>query len=270
MSYNGRDYWSASVALTPAAQKYHSPSAVTSPYEGSPLDLTIFVSCYNEESSILATLDTIIEAMSIIAIPYEIIIIDDSSKDSSFDTIRDYILKQPGLNIVLRRNTKNKGLAQNYLDAAFIGCGKYFCLIHGDNAEPVETMVDILRAVGEADIIVPYDISALTRGLWFEAMAGSINGLINGATGHRINDYSGLQIHLRYNVMRWHPGTCRLGFQTVLLCQLLDMGFTCKQVPYRSTAIRHGDVISAGRNVLSGTRALMDVMLRRLSRKIGS
>lgn len=269
MNYNGRDFWSASVALTPAAQKYHSPLTVTSPYEGSPLDLTIFVSCYNEEGTILSTLDTIIEAMRVVGIKYEIIIIDDASKDASFDKIRDYIFRQPELNIVLRGNKQNKGLAQNYLDAAFIGCGKYFTLIHGDNAEPVETMIDILRAVGEADIIVPYNISAMQRSLLCEVVAGSINGLINFVTGHRINDYTAMQVHLRYNVMRWHPGTNRSGFQTVLLCQLLDLGFTCKQVPCRSVVLRHADVLSAGRNLLSAVRAIMDVLLRRLSNTIG-
>src|SRR5687768_3724754 len=117
MNYHGRDFWSASVSLTPAAQKYHSPMEVTSPYEGSPLDLTIFVSCYNEESTILHTLNTILEAMRVIGLRYEIIVIDDGSKDGSFDVLRGYIFDHPETSIVLRANTHNKGLAQNYLDA---------------------------------------------------------------------------------------------------------------------------------------------------------
>lgn len=269
MSYNGRDFWSASVALTPAAGKYHSPAAVTSPYENSPLELTIFVSCYNESSTILSTLDTVIEAMHIVGLSYEIIIVDDCSNDGSFNKIRQYIADKEELNIVLRGNQQNKGLAQNYLDAAFIGCGKYFCMIHGDNAEPAEALADILRATGEADIILPYDISALVRGLMYEVIAGSVNRLVNVVSGHRINDYTGLQIHLRYNVMRWHPGTRRNGFQVVMLCQLLDLGFTCRQVPFRSVVLRHADVLSASRNVLSSARTIVDVLLRRLSNKIG-
>ncbi len=269
MNGDGRDFWSASVALTPAAQKFHSPIEVTSPYEGSPLDLTVFVSCYNEESTIITTLDTIIEAMNVIGMGFEILVIDDGSKDGSFERIRSYILAHPEIAIVLRANKQNKGLAQNYLDAAFIGCGKYFCLIHGDNAEPVETMVDIFRTVGEADIIIPYDISALARGAFYEIIAGSVNGIINFMTGHRINDYSALQIHLRYNVMRWHPGTSRAGFQTVMLCQMLDLGFTCKQVPCRSAILRHSDFKAAWRNVFSASRAILDVLLRRLTRALG-
>ena len=269
MNFNGRDFWSATVAITPAAQKYHSPVTVTLPYEGSPLDLTIFVSCYNEEHSIINTLDTIIEALNVIGTSFEIIVIDDCSKDASFDLIRNYLLAHPDIHIVVRGNKQNKGLAQNYLDAAFMGRGKYFCMIHGDNAEPVETMIDILRSVGEADIIVPYDITAISRSSWYEVVAGAVNSLINFITGHRVNDYSGLQIHLRYNVMRWHPGTNRSGFQTVMLCQLLDLGFTCKQVPCRSVVIRHSDFAAMWRNIFSATRAIMDIMLRRLSNNIG-
>lgn len=269
MSYNGRDFWSASVALTPSAQRFHSPLTVTSPYENSPLDLTIFVSCYNEVNSITTTLDTIIEAMKIISKRYEIIIIDDASTDGSFERLRSYILEHPDINIVLRTNKQNKGLSQNYLDAAFIGCGKYFCLIHGDNAEPVETLVDILRTVGEADIIIPYDITAISRSTWYEVISGAANSLINFMTGHRVNDYSGLQIHLRYNVMRWHPGTNRAGFQTVLLCQLLDLGFTCKQVPCRSIIVRHSTISTAWRNLFSTVRAIIDILLSRLTNRIG-
>lgn len=269
MNYNGRDFWSASVALTPAAQKYHSSQAVTSPYEGSPLEITIFVSCYNEDRSILHTLDTIIEAMDIVDVSYEIIIIDDGSKDGSYELLRGYLPQHPEVNIVLRGNKQNKGLAQNYLDAAFMGCGKYFCMVHGDNAESVETMVDIFRSIGEADILVPYDINAIYPSAGYEMVASAVNSLINFVTGHRVYDYSGLQIHLRYNIMRWHPGTSRAGFQTVMICRLLDLGFTYKQVPCRSAIIRHAGFKAMWRNLFSATRAIMDIMLYRLSNRIG-
>jgi hypothetical protein len=269
MSYNGRDFWSASVALTPAAQKYHSPAEVVSPYEGSPLNITIFVSCYNEEPTITHTLDIIIEAMQVIDIRYEVIVIDDASKDGSAERLKRYVQEHPDVPLVFRGNKHNKGLAQNYLDAAFIGRGQYFCMIHGDNAESVETMVDIFRTVGEADILIPYDLTSLARFSFYEVVADTANGLLNFVTGHRINDYSGLQVHSRYNVMRWHPGTNRSGFQAVMLCQLLDLGFTCKQVPCRSTMMRHHGLASALRNLFSATRAILDILLWRVSQKIG-
>jgi len=83
MSYNGCDFWDAGVAMTASAGRLHSAASITSPYDGNPLDLTIFVSCYNEEAFIEGTLKTIAEAMRAIGKTYEIIVIDDCSKDGS-------------------------------------------------------------------------------------------------------------------------------------------------------------------------------------------
>ncbi len=46
----------------------------------------------------------------------------------------------------LRRNGANRGLAQNYVDAAFLGKGKYYRLICGDNAEPLDTITSVFDA----------------------------------------------------------------------------------------------------------------------------
>ena len=49
--------------MTPAAAELHTPESVFAPARESPIDVTIFVSCYNEEPYIIQTLETVRAAL---------------------------------------------------------------------------------------------------------------------------------------------------------------------------------------------------------------
>src|SRR5262249_16081279 len=85
------------------------------------LDLTLFVVCYNEEENIVGTMETVLEALGEFDFTWEIIIIDDASKDRSVEIIQDFLSKHPDLPITLKVREFNVGLGQNYIEAAFLG-----------------------------------------------------------------------------------------------------------------------------------------------------
>ncbi len=265
MSDIGRDFWEGPVALSASAQKIYDAAAITSPYDKNPLDLTIFVSCYNEEKYIVATLEAVIDAMRVVNKSYEIIVIDDASKDRSEERIRRFIDAHPEAIIVMRANRRNKGMAANYVDAAFIGRGQYFCLVRGDNTESMETISDMLKSLGEGDILVPHDISSVKEAR--PPAQQFYTALFNFITRQRIEEYNGLAVHLRHNVLRWHPDISGYGFQACLLSRLLDLGFTFKQVPCRTAAPR-GDIPFSWTKTFSVLHAVMNIVLGRMSRRV--
>ena len=118
-----------------------------------------------------------------VGLDYEIIVVDDLSKDNSRELVADYIAAHPDDRIILRANRCNKGLAQNYLDAAFLGRGKYYRLICGDNAEPRDSIVSVFQAVGEADIVVPYYTSSEGKSLKRQLISSAYTGIVNLMTG---------------------------------------------------------------------------------------
>lgn len=261
----GRDFWDAEVILSNSAKNYHDAKQIASPYDSDPLDLTIFVSCYNEEKFIEDTLSTIVGAMRLVALSYEIIVIDDGSKDHSAKIVENFIANHPDIPILLRLNKLNKGLAQNFVDGAFIGRGKYYRLICGDNAEPVETIVKVLETIGKADIIVPYYTKAQGKSLYRRMVSKVYTLLINLVSGNRIHYYNGLQVHLRHNVMRWHPNTRGFGFQAGLLCLLLSLGFTYVEVPCITIERRkEGGNALNWKNLRSVMHTLLSILLRRI------
>jgi glycosyltransferase involved in cell wall biosynthesis len=265
----GKGLWFGDVAMTTAAARLRDRTDITRPYEESPLDITLFVSCYNEAEYITATLDTVCDAANDARVSFEIIVIDDCSRDGSPEVVRKYIYGHPETNILLRLNAANKGLAQNYIDGAFIGKGKYYRLICGDNGEPKESIVAVLSALGQADCIVPYYVTIQGRGFWRRILSNAYTSIINGITGNRIHYYNGLAVHLRYNVMRWHPNTRGFGFQADILCLLLDLGFTYKEISIFAAEKRtgHSNAINF-RNLLSVAHSIVEITNRRISRHL--
>src|SRR5262245_16076816 len=51
--------FAAEVSMTTAAAQHHDTAAVLTPGQEAPLDLTIFISCYNEEVYIVDTIETV-------------------------------------------------------------------------------------------------------------------------------------------------------------------------------------------------------------------
>lgn len=120
--------------------------------------------------------------------------------------------------------------------------------------------------MGEADIIVPYYVSAEGKSSYRQFVSKTYTRIINWISGNKINYYNGLQVHLRHNVMRWHPNTRGFGFQAGLMCLLLDMGFTYKQVPCITIEKRGGGGNAiTWKNLRSVMHTIVSIMLRRLA-----
>ena len=231
------------------------------------LELTVFVSCYNESAFITNTLNTLRAALGELGLSsYEVVIIDDCSTDNSVDVIKAYIAAHPEERILLRSNAVNLGWAQNYLDAAFLGRGKYYRVICGDNSEPKETMMAVFGSIGEADILIPYYATAENRSAFRLLVSGVYTWLVNMLSGFRLHYYNGLPLHIRYNVLRWHSNTRGFGFQADILCLLLEQGFSYKEIPARSVERKSGKSTAITfRNLLSVMHTLFDIFVRRVA-----
>src|SRR5262249_46638170 len=162
-----------------------------------------------------------------------------------------------------RRNGVNRGLAQNYVDGAFLGRGKYYRLICGDNAEPEDTMVKVFSSIGQADMIIPYYTSFEGKSWWRRRLSNTSAHIVNFVSGLDLHYYNGLAVHLRYNIMRWHPNTRGFGFQADIICMLADQGFTMKEVPVRTVELRTGASNAVTwKNVLSVGHTILDILVR--------
>lgn len=232
-------------------------------------DLTLFIACYNEEQGIIPTLRTVLEAVTEVGISYDIVIIDDCSRDRTVELILDFMRGHPQVPITLYVNEVNQGLGANFAEAAFRGRGRYYRLICGDNVESRETLVTIFRHLGRADMIIPYPADTSFRGPFRRCVSRSYTLLVNLLSGHRIRYYNGLAVNLRYNVMRWHSNSHGFGFQADLTTRLLDLGASYVEVPVQPNE-RAGGATKAFkfRNICSVGHTLLEIWIRRLGKLV--
>jgi glycosyltransferase involved in cell wall biosynthesis len=235
----------------------------------SDVDITILITCYNEEALITDTLDHVTAALKVARRSYEIVVVDDMSQDHSVEKIREYLKRYPEEPITLKANAVNRGLANNYVEGAFLGRGKYYRLCCGDDSEPVEALVNLFNHIGMADIVIPYQDQNLVAGKsgGRRSLSKTFTFLVNLISGYKLKYYNGSAIHLRYNVMRWHPSSYGFGFQADILTRLLDEGASYIQVT-SSGNDRKGSTSTAlsMRNVFSVTHTLLELAVRRFRR----
>lgn len=258
-----------SFIVSAAGATVYDIEAIQSGSLGERFDITFFVSCYNEAEFIVATLDTVKSAAESLGYTYDIVIIDDCSRDNSPELVRQYISDHPEMNIILRQNGYNRGWAANYIDSTFIGRGRFHRAICGDNSEGVATLRKVLQMVGEADIIIPYYVEVEGKSMFRHVVSATYTAIVNFLSGNKLHYYNGLPVHRRYNVMRYHPDTSGFGFQAYILCLLLGRGATYKEVPLSAQELR-ADASNAltWRNLLSVGHTLSEILIRRISNKL--
>jgi glycosyltransferase involved in cell wall biosynthesis len=242
-----------------------------SPSEPGQVDLTILITCYNEEDLIVDTLRTVTGALAQTQLSYDIVVIDDCSKDGSVARIRKFLEENPSYPITLKVNEVNHGFASNYVDGAFLGRGRHYHLVSGDNAFPADSLLAAYRLLDKADMVIPYQYQNEVTGktLARRAISRVFTWTVNFLSGYRIRYYNGMSLQLRYNVMRWHPISYGFGFQADLLTMLLDQGLSYVQVYSRSVDNKGRKSTSLTmRNFLSVCHTLLEIAIRRLRRML--
>ena len=252
--------------LSTGPSEESTPGAKTLPES---VFLSLFVACYNEQGNIVGTLETVVAAASKTVPSYEILVVDDGSKDKSVAEVREFMAKHPDLPIRLLINPRNEGVANNYAEAAFRGRGEWYRMICGDNVESEETLSTIFGSIGEAEMLIPYYVEHPGRAAHRQVISKLYTSLVNFLSGYRIHYYNGMPLTRRAYAMRWHSNSHGFGFQADLVTRLLALGATHKEVGVIGRE-RAGGKSSAltFRNFASVAHSLQNIVIRRVSKAL--
>lgn len=230
-------------------------------------ELGLFVACYNEEQNIEATLETVVAACREVGISFEIMVIDDCSRDRSVEVVKAFGAAHPDVPLTLCVNVHNEGLANNYAEAAFLLNSEWYRLICGDNVEPKETLVTIFREIGTAELLIPYNIEIRGRAKSRRIISRTYTALVNFLSGFHIRYYNGLLVTRRDYVMRWHSNSHGFGFQADLLTRLLSRGLSYKEIAVYGQERQAGTSKALTfRNFASVAHSLQNIIIRRVSK----
>lgn len=232
------------------------------------VDITVVITCYNEEDYIIDSIKNVISALQDAERSFEIIVIDDVSMDGSVRVIEDYVRDNPDHPVKLVANQRNRGLACNFVEGAFLGKGRYYRLCCGDNPEPVDSMSNLYKHIGKADILIPVhrQKDIMGKSLYRRMLSRVFTCFMDLISGYRIGYYNGLAVYRRDLVMRWSPVSYGFGFQVDTLTRILDEeSVTYAQVPMWGGIDRKGKSTTALsiRHLLSVIHAVLEIILRR-------
>ncbi len=232
------------------------------------LDMTVYVPCRNEEKNILITLNNILDALEQFAFTYEILIFDDNSSDRSVDLIESFISLHPESSINLVKNPKALGLAQNYVNAAIAGKGKYLKLVTGCNYEPKEAIQIAVQNLGTADLVLLYFEDK--RGLIKENISALYAKIVNILSGNSIHYYHNVSLTLREDILRYHPSGSGYGFLAEFVTILLNADKTYKEVftPYWNLPTGHSSNSLRLKNFLPVFHSLLNIFLNRIEKAL--
>ncbi|NCW26711.1 MAG: glycosyltransferase family 2 protein [Verrucomicrobia bacterium] len=235
----------------------------------SPVFLTLFVACYNEQDNILGTLETLIQALQKTVPSFDIIVVDDASKDESVARIRKFMSAHPDVPIRLLRNAHNEGVATNYAEAAFRAKGEWLRMICGDNVEPENTLETIFKQIGKAEVVVPYTVEICGRGAFRRLLSKTYTALVNAISGYRMHYYNGLLVTRTEYVRRWHSNSHGFGFQADLLTRLLSKNLSYVEIPVYGNERATGESKALTvRNLASVAHSLQNIAIRRISKAL--
>ncbi|RDI48141.1 glycosyltransferase family 2 protein [Aquicella lusitana] len=226
-------------------------------------DISFIVTCYNEEKHVIGAIETVHKVATFLGLTHEILVFDDASKDGTSAVVKAYMQQFPHVPVQLYQNKTNKGVAYNFVEGAFQGKGKYCRLICGDNIESIETHTTILKAIGQADMVIPFYRVIEGRTLLRHLISKGFTRVVNLISGFSIKYYNGCPVFKRTDIMRWHVEATGLGYQAELIIRLLRQGKSYIEVAVDGFD-REGSVSFRLRNVLSVCHSIVKISLSRL------
>jgi len=124
------------------------------------MKVTIIIPVYNQEELLLRALDSIPRRQDI-----EVIVIDDSSTDKTWDNLINYSENNPDLNIVCLFNTENKGVGYTVNKGYDQAIGDYVVLLGSDDYFYTDKFENAINELDGTDLIY-FDLQINNGDIW--------------------------------------------------------------------------------------------------------
>jgi len=191
--------------------------------------VSIIIPAYNEEKKLAPTIDMVLFGLSKNGISdFEIIIFDDASTDKTGEVADELAKKHSQIKVV--HNPKNMNLGFNIIRGFQLATKEYAGFMPGDNETDLETLDNILQALGKADIIVSYIKNPEVRPLTRRFLSAVYVRIINAAFGFRMRYYNGMCFFKTPMVQKVPVSTYGFAYMTEILVKLLKSGITFEEV----------------------------------------
>ena len=200
--------------------------------------VSVFLPAYNEAGNLEGAVRDIVAAGAAELDGYEVLIVNDGSTDGTAELADALARELPRVRAL--HQPRNLGLPAGYRRALGEATLAYFGFLPGDNEVSAESVARIFRAVGSADIVVPYHGDRGARAWHRRLLTWGSTTLINAGFGLRLRYYQGPCIYPTA-LARTLPSRSRgFYFVTEMLVHAIRAGHTYVEVPLTHQERAHG------------------------------
>ena len=237
------------------------------------LSLAVVITARNEERNLEPTVDAVLMCLKEYFPAYEVLIIDDGSRDGTGRVADELARKHQAIRVV--HHSTSRGFAVSYRHGVSLARMAYVGLVTGDNEMTPESIRAAFAVVGQADIVIPYQANQQDRPLWRRVLSRAFTSTVNFLFGLRIRYFQGPCIYPTQWAQRLPVTTTGFALLTDMLVRTLKVGCSYIEVPMkirpraygRSSALSLRNVSTAGWTLATLWR---DVYLRGNSGLTGS
>jgi len=191
-------------------------------------DISIVIPIYNEEKAVFPTINGIKQVMSKTSLSYEIITINDGSKDNT-----KHILEQiKGIKII--NHPYNVGYGAAIKTGIKNSNSNYILITDSDGTYPIQDILKLLKYVKDFDMVVGSRTGKNVKiPLLRKPAKKIINMLANFMSGHRIPDLnSGFRLFKKDLALEFfHLYPQKFSFTTTITLAFLTSGYSVKYIP---------------------------------------
>lgn len=225
------------------------PTLVHSP------SISVIVPAYNEEGNLKSTVESICSAARDFFTDFEILIIDDGSSDKTYEIALDLSNQS---NILVHRHPRNLGLGRSFQTGVQLSKKLFVSMVPGDNAFGADTLRNLFRAVGTADIVCAYTENLHVRPWARRALSVNFVRLVNFLYGYRLRYYNGPAVFLSADAKNTPIDAHGFAYMAELIVRLLDQGRSAVEVGlFLQERLAGGSQALRIRNIINVVRTLV-------------
>lgn len=151
-------------------------------------DISVVIPVYNEQENLPALLPRLLPVLDGLGRPYEVLFVDDGSRDGSLSILRSFVDAHPG-KIRALELSRNFGQHPAILAAFQRARGRVVVTLDADLQNPPEEIPKLLARIDEGYDVVG-GIRRQRKDSWFRRAASRLVNRVTGAiTGMRLSDY---------------------------------------------------------------------------------
>ena len=202
------------------------------------MPLSIIVPAFNEEGNIQAVCEGLRRIADQTLDDYEILLFDDASRDRTAVIARTMEKTHSRLRVI--QNPVNRGLGYNYREGALRAKFDYVAIVPGDNEVLPESLIEMFRRVGSADLVLGYSANASIRPWQRRFISRVYTRFLNLLFGLKVRYFNGPTVVRTDLARRFAPASESFAYMAVTVVRSLKTGSSYCEVPFRIQARNYG------------------------------